>query len=90
MQLCRGQKCINRITEENQVSPSQCFSTPGEIFFHAPDPLTACVLQQLLGQIPGDTPVQILGPSGVATSALFLQRVDAAGYSFTLEIQREA
>lgn len=56
----------------------------------APDPLTAGVLQELLGHIPGDTPVQILGPSGVATSALFLQRVDMQGSSFTLEIQREA
>ncbi len=53
------------------------------------EPLTAGVLQQLLGRIPGDTPVQILGPSGVATSALFLERMDMQGSSYVLEIQRE-
>ena len=53
------------------------------------EPLTAGVLQQLLGRIPGDTQVQILGPSGVATSALFLERVDVQGSSYVLEIQRE-
>lgn len=53
-----------------------------------PAPLTAGMLLMLLDQVPGDTPVRILG-SGVATSALFLQRVTAEGSSFVLEIQRE-
>ena len=53
------------------------------------EPLTAGALQQLLGRIPGDTLVEILGPSGVATSALFLERVDMQGSSYVLEIQRE-
>lgn len=55
-----------------------------------PRALTVGVLQELLGSVPGDTPVRILGDAGIATAAVYLIRADAAGTSFVLEIQREA
>ena len=53
------------------------------------DPLTAGMLGELLSRIPVDTIVRIMGPAGPATSVLFLERVDATGHSFVLELQRE-
>lgn len=53
-----------------------------------PKPLTAENLLQLLGIVPGDTPVLISG-EGLATSVSFLQIVDASGWREVLEIRRE-
>ena len=51
--------------------------------------LTAGALQELLAAVPGDTPVQICGHPGQATSALFIMRADSRGTGFVLRIQRE-
>lgn len=53
-----------------------------------PKPLTAENLLQLLGIVPGDTPVLISG-EGLATSVSFNQTVDASGWREVLEIRRE-
>lgn len=52
-------------------------------------PLTAGALLEILRSVPEDTPVQILGHAGLATSALFIVRADARGAGCVLRIQRE-
>lgn len=52
-------------------------------------PLTAGQLQELLAGVPEDTPVQIVGHAGSATSAMYLVRADAKGCSCVLRILRE-
>ena len=52
-------------------------------------PLTAGALREMLRSVPEDTPVQILGHAGLATSALFIVRADARGAGYVLRIQRE-
>lgn len=52
-------------------------------------PLTAGALLEMLRSVPEDTPVQILGHAGLATSALFIVRADARGAGCVLRIQRE-
>ena len=52
-------------------------------------PLTAGKLQELLAAVPEDTPVQIVGHAGFATSAMYLVRADAKGCSCVLRILRE-
>ena len=52
--------------------------------------LTVGVLQQILGHVPGDTPIQVLG-NGVANYVTFLERYEAGtGESrYVLELGRE-
>lgn len=52
-------------------------------------PLTAGMLQKLMAAVPEDTPVQIVGHAGLATSAMYLVRADAKGCSCVLRILRE-
>lgn len=52
-------------------------------------PLTAEKLQDLLAKVPEDTPVQIVGHAGLATSAMYLVRADSKGCSCVLRILRE-
>lgn len=52
-------------------------------------PLTAGQLQELLAAVPEDTPVQIVGHAGFASSAMYLVRADSKGCSCVLRILRE-
>lgn len=64
------------------VPPTVNASTGGKI-------LTAAVLKAFLDDIPPDTPVQICGHAGFATSAIYIIYASDGGKTTALRIQRE-